>query len=136
MTRPDEIAYARARGITVPATVDSPYSTDSNLWGRSIECGVLEDPWKEPPEEIYALTAAPQACPDDPAQVEIDFDCGVPVRLNGVEMPLIELIESLTLIAGTHGVGRIDMVENRLVGIKSREIYEAPAAHVLHLAHR
>ncbi|HEY7789064.1 MAG TPA: argininosuccinate synthase [Vicinamibacterales bacterium] len=136
MTRPDEIAYARARGITVPATVDSPYSTDSNLWGRSIECGVLEDPWKEPPEEIYALTASPQACPDDPAQVEIDFACGVPVRLNGVEMPLIELIESLTLIAGTHGVGRIDMVENRLVGIKSREIYEAPAAHVLHLAHR
>jgi argininosuccinate synthase len=136
MTRPDEIAYARARGITVPATIESPYSTDSNLWGRSIECGVLEDPWIEPPEEIYALTKSPRACPDDPAHVEIEFACGVPVRLNGVEMPLVELIESLTLIAGTHGVGRIDMVENRLVGIKSREIYEAPAAHVLHLAHR
>jgi argininosuccinate synthase len=136
MTRPDEIAYARARGIAVPATIESPYSTDSNLWGRSIECGVLEDPWVEPPEEIYALTKSPGAWPDEPAHVEIDFAQGVPVRLNGIEMPLVELIESLTLIAGAHGIGRIDMVENRLVGIKSREIYEAPAAHVLHLAHR
>jgi argininosuccinate synthase len=136
MTRPDEIEYARARGIPVPATVQSPYSTDENLWGRAIECGVLEDPWSEPPEEIYALTKSPAAAPDDPAYVEIEFVLGVPTMVNGVAMSLVELIASLETIAGAHGVGRIDMVENRLVGIKSREIYEAPAAVVLHAAHR
>ena len=136
MTRPEEIAYAHARGIPVPATVDSPYSTDANLWGRSIECGVLEDPWAEPPEEIYTLTKSPGDCPDLAAYVEVEFESGVPARINGVPMPLVELIGSLETIAGAHGVGRIDMVENRLVGIKSREIYEAPAAVVLHAAHR
>jgi argininosuccinate synthase len=136
LTRPEEIEYARQRGIPVPATVDSPYSTDSNLWGRSIECGCLEDPWQEPPEEIYVLTKAPQEAPDTPAYVEIEFESGVPVRINGVAMSLVELIQSLETIAGAHGVGRIDMVENRLVGIKSREIYEAPAAVALHAAHR
>jgi len=136
MTRPEEIAYAHARGIPVPATVDSPYSTDANLWGRSIECGVLEDPWAEPPEEIYTLTKSPGDCPDLAAYVEVEFESGVPARINGVPMPLVELIDSLETIAGAHGVGRIDMVENRLVGIKSREIYEAPAAVVLHAAHR
>jgi argininosuccinate synthase len=136
MTRPDEIEYARKHGIVVPTTVESPYSTDSNLWGRSIECGVLEDPWTEPPEEIYALTKSPTECPDVPAYVEVDFEAGVPLQVNGVAMPLTELINSLDTIAGAHGVGRIDMVENRLVGIKSREIYEAPAATVLHTAHR
>ncbi len=136
MTRPEEIEYARERGIPVPATVDSPYSTDANLWGRSIECGVLEDPWTEPPDDIYTLTKSPAACPDLAAYVEIDFQAGVPVAVNGVAMPLVELIGSLETIAGSHGVGRIDMVENRLVGIKSREIYEAPAAVVLHMAHR
>ena len=136
MSRPDEIAYAEQRGIPVPATVDSPYSTDSNLWGRSIECGVLEDPWTEPPEEIYTMTRSPSECPDAPAYVEIQFAEGVPTEVNGVAMPLLELIHSVDTIAGSHGVGRIDMVENRLVGIKSREIYEAPAATVLHMAHR
>ena len=136
MSRPDEIAYAEKRGIPVPATVDSPYSTDSNLWGRSIECGVLEDPWTEPPEEIYTMTRSPSECPDAPAYVEIQFAEGVPTEVNGVAMPLLELIHSVDTIAGSHGVGRIDMVENRLVGIKSREIYEAPAATVLHMAHR
>jgi argininosuccinate synthase len=136
MTRPDEIEYARRRGIPVPATVESPYSTDANLWGRSIECGVLEDPWAEPPEEIYTSTKAAAECPDTPAYVEVAFDRGVPVQVNGVDMPLVELIASLGTIAGAHGVGRIDMLENRLVGIKSREIYEAPAAVVLHAAHR
>ena len=136
MTRPDEIEYARQHGIQVPTTVESPYSTDSNLWGRSIECGVLEDPWTEPPEDIYTLTKSPVDCPDVPAYVEIDFESGVPTKVNGVAMPLTELINSLDKIAGAHGVGRIDMVENRLVGIKSREIYEAPAATVLHTAHR
>ena len=136
MTRPDEIDYARQHGIQVPTTVESPYSTDSNLWGRSIECGVLEDPWTEPPEDIYTLTKSPLECPDVPAYVEVDFEAGVPTQVNGVAMPLTELINSLDTIAGAHGVGRIDMVENRLVGIKSREIYEAPAASVLHTAHR
>ncbi|HYN10461.1 MAG TPA: argininosuccinate synthase [Vicinamibacterales bacterium] len=136
LTRPAEIEYARQRGIPVPATVDSPYSTDSNLWGRSIECGCLEDPWQEPPEEIYTLTKSPADAPDTPAYVEIEFESGVPVKINGVAMSLVELIQSLETIAGDHGVGRVDMVENRLVGIKSREIYEAPAAVALHAAHR
>ena len=136
MTRPDEIEYARKHGIPIPASVDNPYSTDANLWGRSIECGVLEDPWVEPPEEIYMLTKAPEACPDAPAYVEVEFEAGVPTKVNGVAMPLTELINSLDTIAGAHGVGRIDMLENRLVGIKSREIYEAPAATLLHVAHR
>ncbi len=136
MTRPDEIEYARAHGIPIPASVDNPYSTDTNLWGRSIECGVLEDPWAEPPEDIYALTKSPADCPAAPAYVEVEFEAGVPTKVNGVAMPLDELINSLDTIAGVHGVGRIDMVENRLVGIKSREIYEAPAATLLHTAHR
>src|SRR5262245_31058409 len=136
MTRPEEIEYARKRGVPVPATIESPYSTDSNLWGRSIECGILEDPWQEPPEDIYTLTKSPAECPDEPAYVEITFERGVPTAINGVAMSLVDLIASLGTIAGVHGVGRIDMVENRLVGIKSREIYEAPAGLVLHNAHR
>jgi argininosuccinate synthase len=136
MTRPEEIEYARVRNVPVPTTKASPYSTDENLWGRSIECGVLEDPWNEPPDDIYALTKSPADAPDAPAYVEVDFAKGVPVAVNGVTMPLTELIGSLETIAGVHGVGRIDMVENRLVGIKSREIYEAPAGIVLHNAHR
>jgi argininosuccinate synthase len=134
MSRAEEIEYARRHNIGIPAL--GPYSTDSNLWGRSIECGVLEDPWAEPPEDIYTLTRAAKECPDEPAYVYIEFEAGVPVRTNGVEMPILEMIESLEIIAGAHGVGRIDMMENRLVGIKSREIYEAPAAVVLHMAHQ
>ena len=136
LTRPEEIKYAQKHGIPVPASVENPYSTDTNLWGRSIECGVLEDPWVEPPEDIYALTKSPVDAPNVPAYVEVEFTAGVPTKVNGVSMPLTELINSLETIAGTHGVGRIDMVENRLVGIKSREIYEAPAACLLHAAHR
>jgi argininosuccinate synthase len=136
MTRPQEIEYARRRGVPVPVTVDSPYSTDSNLWGRSIECGILEDPWQEPPDDIYTLTKSAAECPDQPAYVEIAFARGVPTAINGVAMSLIGVIDSLGTIAGAHGVGRIDMVENRLVGIKSREIYESPAAVVLHAAHK
>jgi argininosuccinate synthase len=136
MTRPEEIAYARARNVSVPTTVTSPYSTDQNLWGRSIECGVLEDPWTEPPDDIYRLTKAPAEAPAAPAYVEVEWQDGVPTAVNGIEMPLVELIDSLETIAGVHGVGRIDMVENRLVGIKSREIYEAPAALALHMAHK
>ena len=136
MSRADEIEYARARNIAVPATIENPYSTDRNLWGRSIECGVLEDPWTEAPDDIYTLTKAPAAAPDVPAYVEIEWQNGVPAAVSGVEMSLVELIASLETIAGVHGIGRIDMVENRVVGIKSREIYEAPAALVLHAAHR
>jgi argininosuccinate synthase len=136
MTRPEEIAYARARNVSVPTTIVSPYSTDQNLWGRSVECGMLEDPWNEPPDDIYALTKSPADAPALPAYVEIGWQDGVPVTVNGVEMSLVEVIDSLETIAGVHGVGRIDMVENRLVGIKSREIYEAPAAVLLHQAHR
>ena len=136
MTRPEEIEYARVRNVPVPTTKASPYSTDENLWGRSIECGLLEDPWNEPPDDIYALTKSPAEAPDAPAYVEIEWVGGVPTAVNGVAMPLTELIGSLETIAGVHGVGRIDMVENRLVGIKSREIYEAPAGIVLHNAHR
>ena len=133
-TRPEEVEYARQRGIPVPA--NGPFSTDVNLWGRSIGCGVLEDPWQEPPEDAYLLTKAPAETPDIPAYVDVTFEKGVPVAISGIPMPLVELISSLATIAGAHGVGRIDLVENRLVGIKSREVYEAPAAVALHLAHR
>lgn len=136
MTRQEEIEYARVRNVPVPVTKSSTYSTDQNLWGRSVECGALEDPWNEPPEDIYTLTKSPAQAPDAGAYVEIEWERGVPVSVNGVAMPLTELIDSLETIAGVHGVGRIDMVENRLVGIKSREIYESPAGIVLHAAHR
>lgn len=136
LTRADATAFARARGIPVPPTASSPYRIDTNLWGRSIESDELEDLWADPPEEIYALTKAPADGPDHPAVVEIGFEEGVPVSINDVAMPLVDLIESLQTIAGSHGVGRLDMVENRLVDTKSREIYEAPAAVALHAAHR
>jgi argininosuccinate synthase len=136
MSRTEVSEYARSRNLPAPPALEGAYSTDANLWGRSIECGMLEDPWAEPPEEIYRLTRAAQDGPDEPAYIEIAFESGVPVRANDIEMPILELIESLDVIAGSHGVGRIDMVENRLVGIKSREVYEAPAAVVLHTAHR
>ena len=135
MSYAEQVEYARARAIAVAVASPSPYSTDANLWGRSVASGVLDDAWTEPPDDIYTLTRSPRQSPDEPAYIEIDFEAGVPVRANGVEMPPLELIESLETIAGAHGVGRIDLVENRLVGAKSREIYEAPAAVVLHAAH-
>jgi argininosuccinate synthase len=136
MTRADELAYAKRCGIPVPPTVESPYSVDVNLWGRSIEGGRLVDPSNEPPEEVFALTRAPGLAPDIPAYVELEFDAGVPVAINGVPLSPVELIASLEAIAGGHGVGRVDLIENRLVGGKSREVYEAPAALVLHAASR
>ncbi|MBI4287878.1 MAG: argininosuccinate synthase [Chloroflexi bacterium] len=135
MNREQTIAYAKKYGIPVPVTVSSPYSTDENLWGKSIECGVLEDPWNEPPEDIYTWTASPQKAPDQPEYAEITFDKGVPVSLDGEWLDGVSLIKRLNEKAGKHGVGRIDHLENRLVGIKSREIYEAPAASVLLKAH-
>jgi len=136
MTREQTIAYAEKHGIPIPITVKSPYSIDENLWGRSIECGVLEDPWIEPPEEVFAWTKSPAATPDKPAYVEIGFEKGTPVSLDGKKLDGVGLIQRLNDLAGQHGVGRVDHVESRLVGIKSREIYEAPAATVLLKAHR
>jgi len=136
MTREQTIKYAQRYGIPVPVTVSSPYSIDENLWGRSIECGVLEDPWVEPPEEVFAWTKSPGKAPDSPGYVEIGFEQGIPATIDGQKMDGITLIRKLSELAGRHGVGRIDHVENRLVGIKSREIYEAPAAMVLLQAHQ
>ncbi len=135
MTRSDAVEYARVRGIAVPA-IESPCRTRANLWGRSIVCGPLEDAWTGPLEDFYTLTRSPADCPDQPAYVEITFERGVPTAINGVEMPLVELIASLATISGAHGVGRIDMVENRPVGLTSRQACEAPAAVVLHGAHK
>ncbi len=136
MTREQTIAYARKNRIPVPVTVASPYSIDINLWGRSIECGVLEDPWTEPPEDIYIWTVSAKDAPDKPRYVEIGFEKGIPVSLDRKKLPALRLIEELTRLAGSNGVGRIDHIEDRLVGIKSREIYEAPAATVLFAAHK
>ncbi len=135
VTRPEKIAFAKTRGIPVPVGADGPYSTDVNLWGRSVVSGVLVDPWREPPEDAYQLTRSPAEAPDQPAYVEVEFERGVPVAINDVSLTLVELISSLETIAGAHGVGRIDLLENRLGGTKSREIYEAPAGVLLHAAH-
>jgi argininosuccinate synthase len=135
MTREQTIDYAELHGIPVPVTTASPYSVDENLWGRSAECGVLEDPWAEPPEEVYAWTRSPADAPDQPLYIEIAFERGIPVAIDGQEMEGVALVDRLNDLAGQHGVGRIDHVENRLVGIKSREVYEAPAATVLLAAH-
>jgi argininosuccinate synthase len=128
--------YARERGLPVPAVIDRAYRIDRNLWGRSIDCGVIEDVRREPPDDIYFLTKSPVEAPDVPAYVDIAFERGVPITINGIALSPVELISSLEAIAGAHGVGRIDMVENDRAGIKSREIYEAPAAVALHTAHR
>src|SRR5438876_8029932 len=136
MTRDEEIDYARKHGIPVEATKKSPYSVDMNLWGRSIEAGVLEDPWGAPPRDVFQWTVDADEAPAKPREIEIGFDEGVPVTLDGAKVESIDLVQRLNDLAGKHGVGRIDMVEDRLVGIKSREIYEAPAAVLLHQAHR
>ncbi|MCR4425873.1 MAG: argininosuccinate synthase [Firmicutes bacterium] len=136
MSREEEIEYAKANNIPVPVTVKSPYSVDENLWGRSAECGVLENPWTEPPPDVYTMTTDPVHAPAEPEYLDITFDRGVPVQINNEHMNPVDMIETLNAIAGKHGVGRVDMVENRLVGIKSREIYEAPAASVLIAAHQ
>ncbi|KXS44929.1 MAG: argininosuccinate synthase [Candidatus Frackibacter sp. T328-2] len=135
-SREEEIDYANENDIPVGATKENPYSIDRNLWGISIECGILEDPWAEPPAEVYQITAAPEDAPDEAEYIEVTFANGEPIALNGEELGPVELVNELNEIAAKHGVGRVDMVENRLVGIKSREIYEAPAAEVLLDAHR
>mgnify|MGYP001287259698 CR=1 FL=1 len=136
MTREETINYAKRYDIPLPITLASPYSIDENLWGRSIECGILEDPWVEPPEEVFSWTKSPREAPDEASYVEISFEEGIPVAIDGQKLGGVSLIERLNKLAGSHGVGRIDHVENRLVGMKSREIYEAPAAVILLEAHQ
>ena len=136
MTRDEAIAYAAKFDIPVTTTLASPYSTDENMWGRSVECGDLEDPWLEPPEDVFTWTNPLDKTPDQPVEIEISFDQGVPVALDGKQLDPVTLVDRVAELSGEHGIGRIDMVENRLVGIKSREIYEAPAAVTLLEAHR
>lgn len=136
MSREEEIEYAKSHNIEVPVTKAVPYSVDENFWGRSVEAGELEDPWVEPPPDAFSWTADPVDAPDTPDYLEIVFEHGKPVILNDQSLSMMELIPELNKLAGKHGIGRVDMVENRLVGIKSREIYECPAATVLIAAHR
>jgi len=136
MTREETIAYGEKFGIPAPVQKSSPYSIDQNLLGRAIEAGMLEDPWQEPPEEVYAMTTAIAQTPDQPEYVEIEFTQGMPTKVNGTVLEPVALISTLNQIAGRHAVGRIDMIENRLVGIKSREIYETPALSLLIQAHQ
>ncbi|WP_066305378.1 argininosuccinate synthase [Bacillus sp. FJAT-29814] len=136
MTRDEEIAYAEQNGIPIPVDLDNPFSIDANIWGRACEAGVLENPWAEAPEAAYDWTNPIELTPDAAEYVEIDFEQGVPVALNGEKLPLVQLIETLNTLGGKHGVGRIDHIENRLVGIKSREVYENPAAVILINAHK
>ena len=135
-SREEEIDYALQNDIPVPINKKSPYSVDENLWGRANECGILEDPWQSAPLDAYARTLPLEQTPDVPSVIELEFDQGVPVKLAGEKLKLADLILKLDRLAGQHGIGRIDHVENRLVGIKSREIYECPAATVLMAAHK
>ena len=135
-SREEEIDYAKKHGILVSATKKSPYSIDKNIWGAAIEAGILEDPWKEPPEDAFFMTKSLDQVPRKPFYLTIGFKVGLPVSLNGKAMAFVALIERLNELGGRYGVGRMDQIENRLVGIKSRELYEAPAATILHLAHQ
>ncbi|MYE32628.1 MAG: argininosuccinate synthase, partial [Chloroflexi bacterium] len=134
-TREEALEYCRGHGISVEGGERSPYSIDENMWGRAIEAGELEDPWVTPPEDAYQWTRPIDQTPDEPAEVELGFEQGMPVSLDGERISPVDLVDRLNELAGTHGVGRLDMVENRLVGIKSREVYEAPAAVALLAAH-
>lgn len=136
MTRDKELEYAEKHDIPVEASEESPYSTDENLWGKSSECGPLEDPSNEPPEDVFEFVTYPENAPKEPEKIEIEFESGKPVALNGEKLPLSKLIEKLNSIAGKHGVGVIDMMEDRVVGLKSREVYECPAAVTLIEAHQ
>jgi len=136
MTREQSLEYAAERGIPIPLKKDSPYSIDENLWGRAVECGPLEDPWLEPPEDAFAVTTAPASAPDEPVYIEVTFAAGVPVARDGRQMAIVDLINEVDQLAGAHGFGRVDMMENRLVGIKSREVYETPGALALIQAHK
>jgi len=136
MTRPQILDYVAARGIEISLTKKNPFSIDENVWGRTIECGELEDPWEAPPEEAFTVTVDPRRAPDEGVEVVVSFEQGVPVALDGVGMEPVALIDAIDELGGRHGFGRVDMIENRLVGIKSREIYETPGALALIMAHR
>ncbi|RYL94373.1 argininosuccinate synthase [Sporolactobacillus sp. THM7-4] len=136
MTRDEEIKYAEKNGIPIPVDLDNPFSIDANIWGRACEAGVLENPWNEAPEAAFEWTNPIEKTPDTPEYIELTFEKGVPVALDGEAMPFVEIIKKLNKLGGLHGVGRIDHVENRLVGIKSREVYENPAALILINAHK
>ncbi|ERI05839.1 argininosuccinate synthase [Atopobium sp. oral taxon 810] len=136
LTREQEMAWASEHNVPVPTTAAKPYSIDDNLWGRAIECGVLEDPWNEPPADIWTMTVDPKDAPDEPEYLTIGFERGVPVSVNGERMKYLPLIIKVNEICGKHGFGRIDMVENRLVGIKSHECYECPASLALIRVHQ
>lgn len=136
MSRDEEFAYAEKHNVPIPVDKDKPYSIDQNMWGRACEAGILEDPWVEPPEDAYELTVALSETPVEPDEITIDFEAGKPIKLNGEKLSLAQMILKLNKIAGKHGIGRLDMIENRLVGIKSREVYEIPAAAVLIAAHK
>ncbi len=135
-SREDALAYAEAHNIPVAATSRSIYSRDRNIWHMSHEGGILEDPWREPEEEMFTLTVSPEAAPDEPLYLEIDFKAGIPKRIDGVAYGAVELMTRLNELGGTHGVGRLDLVENRLVGVKSRGVYETPGGTILYTAHR
>lgn len=135
-SREEEIAYAAEKNVPIPADLDNPYSIDQNLWGRACECGVLEDPWATPPKGAYAITKELEETPDTPTIVEITFKQGVPVALDGQEDTFASIVLKLNTLAGEHGISRIDHIENRLVGIKSREVYECPGAITLMTAHK
>lgn len=135
-TRDEEIDYLKEKGITMEVTKKKPYSIDKNVYGMSIEAGILEDPWREPPEDVYQMTTSPQKAPNKATYITIDFEKGIPKKINGTSYDSVSLIHTLNEIGGKNGVGRSDVIENRLVGIKSREIYEAPGGTILHLAHK
>ncbi len=136
MSRPQLLDYLAERGIDLPLTKKNPYSIDENLWGRAIECGELEDPWVAPPADAYQFTVDPKDAPDEAQEVVVSFESGIPVAIDGTKMGPVELVETLDLIGGRHGFGRVDMVENRLVGIKSRETYEVAGSLALISAHK
>ncbi len=136
LSRDEAIRYAERNSIPVPTDLANPYSVDQNLWGRSVECGTLEDPLAEPPEEAYEWTTSPENAPAEPEYLTVEFYSGIPVAINGSRPSPVEIIKQLNLIGGRHGIGRIDHLEDRLVGIKSREVYECPAALILIEAHR
>lgn len=135
-TRQEEMDWAEAHGVTVPTTKSKPYSIDDNLWGRAIECGVLEDPMNRPPLDIYTMTTDPEKAPEKATEIEVEFEAGLPVAIDGEQMSYLDIIAKMSQIAGANGFGRIDMIENRMIGVKSRECYEAPGALALIVAHR
>ena len=135
-TRQEEMDWAEAHGVTVPTTKSKPYSIDDNLWGRAIECGVLEDPMNRPPLDIYTMTTDPEKAPEEATEIEVEFKAGLPVAIDGEQMSYLDIIAKMNQIAGDNGFGRIDMIENRMIGVKSRECYEAPGALALIVAHR